>query len=131
MQFKTITDYALRVLMYMQKKGEVVTRQEISAAMGITEGPLIITLRRLRDAGWLESSIGADGGWRLLMDVEELSLLDVMEITEDTIYVNRCLESDQACSATAVENCQAYFVFKRYQQMTENYFSSITVADLI
>ena len=131
MQLKMMTDYAIRILMYMQRKGGVVTRQEVSAAMGITEGPLIMTLRRLRDAGWLESSIGSEGGWRLATRVEAISLLDIMKLTNDTIKFNRCLEDDAFCSRNAVGICPVHGVYKRYQEMAENYFSAITIGDLM
>lgn len=62
MQLRMMTDYAIRILIYMQMVGKAATRQEISAAMGITEGPLTLTLRRLRDAGWIESFVGSEGG---------------------------------------------------------------------
>ncbi len=131
MQLKMMTDYAIRILIYMQTKGATVTRQEISAAMRITEGPLIMALRRLRDTGWIESSIGSEGGWRLAKAAENLSLLDLMKITEDTIRINRCLENDQFCSRNAVGVCPVHDVYKRYQEITEDYFSLVTIGDLI
>lgn len=131
MQLKSMTDYAIRILMYMQKKGGVVTRQEISKAMGITEGPLIMTLRRLRGAGWLISSSGAEGGWELVKKAETISLLDIMKITEDTTRISRCLEDDEFCSQNAVDICPVHNVYKSYQKATETYFSAITIGDLL
>ena len=131
MQLRMMTDYAIRILIYMQMVGKAATRQEISAAMGITEGPLTLTLRRLRDAGWIESSVGSEGGWRLINEIENVSMLDVMKITEDTIRFNRCLEDDQFCSRNAAAHCPVHEVYKRYQEMTEAYFSAISIADLI
>lgn len=131
MQLKMMTDYAIRILIYMQAKGAVVTRQELSMALGITEGPLTMTLRRLRDTAWIESSIGAEGGWRLVNTVENLSLLEIMKVTEDTIRFNRCLEDDRFCSRNAVGVCLVHEVYKRYQEMTEAYFSGITIGDLM
>ena len=131
MQLKMMTDYAIRILIYLQSKKLPATRQEISKAMAITEGPLTMALRRLRDAGWLESSSGAEGGWRLAADIDNLSLLDVMRVTEDTIRFNRCLEDDNFCSRDAVGVCPVHDVYKRYQEMTEDYFSSILIVDLM
>lgn len=131
MQLKMMTDYAIRILMYMQTKGRVVTRQEISTAMGITDGPLITTLRRLRDAGWLVSSSGSEGGWELATNAETISLLEIMKLTEDTILVNRCLEDGMFCSRSAVDICPVHMVYKRYQEVMEAYFSAITIGDLM
>lgn len=131
MQLKMMTDYAIRVLIYMTGRKMAVTRQEIAAATGITERPLITTLRRLRDTGWVESSIGAEGGWRLIINLDHLSLLDVMRITEDTIRFNRCLEDDQFCSRNAADACPLHEVYERYQEMIEAYFSAITIDDLM
>ena len=131
MQLKMMTDYAIRILTYMKMKGTVVTCQELSTAMAITEAPLVITLRRLRNAGWLESSIGSEGGWRLIKNPDNITLFDIMKITEDTIRFNRCLEDDQFCSRNAVGDCLVHEVYKHYQEMTEAYFSAITIDDLL
>lgn len=58
-------------------------------------------------------------------------MLDVMKITEDTIRLNRCLEDDRFCSRNAVNHCPVHEVYRRYQEMTDAYFSAISIADLI
>lgn len=131
MQLKMMTDYTIRILLYMKAEKSDVTLSQISKDMGITVGPLQKALRRLRDEGWIKSFTGSEGGWRLVKDVEKISLLDIMKITEDTIRFNRCLEDDQFCSRNAVGVCPVHDVYKNYQQMTEAYFSSVTIGDLL
>lgn len=131
MQLKMITDYVIRILLYMQTKGRTVTLREISESMVITENPLKVALRRLRDEGWVESSTGSEGGWRLVKNLEDTSLLDVMKITEDTIRFNRCLEDDQFCSRNAVGVCPVHDIYESYQKITEDYFSAIAIGALL
>lgn len=131
MQLKMMTDYTIRILLYMKAEKSDVTLSQISKDMGITVGPLQKALRKLRDEGWIKSFTGSEGGWRLVKDVEKISLLDIMKITEDTIRFNRCLEDDQFCSRNAVGVCPVHDVYKNYQQMTEAYFSSVTIGDLL
>mgnify|MGYP000879896383 CR=1 FL=1 len=131
MQLKMMTDYAIRILLYMKTKEASITLMEVSEAMGITIGPLTKTLRRLRDEGWVESFTGSEGGWRLIKNVEKISLLDIMRVTEDTIRFNRCLEDDQFCSRNAVGVCPVHDVYKDYQQITEDYFSTVTIGTLL
>ena len=43
MQLKMMTDYAIRIPIYMKMRGTVVTRRETLEAMGITEGCPVVT----------------------------------------------------------------------------------------
>lgn len=54
-----------------------------------------------------------------------------MKITEDTVRFNRCLEYDQLCSRNAVGICPVHEVYKHFQKITEDYFSAVTIGDLL
>lgn len=53
--------------------------REITKLHGIPGPFLVQILRTLRSAGWVQSVRGSQGGYRLLADPAELSLLDVAE----------------------------------------------------
>lgn len=129
MQLKTQTDYAIRVLLYLASKKVCVSTKEICASLGIAEN--YMPTRPLRDKGWISSSYGAMGGYTLIRNPKEITLLDVMEVMEDTVKMNRCLEGDEYCSRFAVGYCQVHKIYKTFQNFYEWYFSSITIADLL
>ena len=52
---------------------------EISEVHGIPGPFLVQILRTLRSAGWVQSIRGSQGGYRLLVDPESLTLLDIAQ----------------------------------------------------
>lgn len=52
---------------------------EISERHGIPGPFLVQILRTLRSAGWVQSVRGSQGGYRLLVDPRELTLLEIAE----------------------------------------------------
>jgi Rrf2 family protein len=64
------------------KPGEALTSEFI--ACSVNTNPVVIRrlLGSLREAGIVESRIGAGGGWSLLRDPEELTLLDILRAVE-------------------------------------------------
>lgn len=56
-----------------------VAAAEITARQGIPGPFLAQILRTLRTAGWVESSRGSQGGYRLTVDPSRITLLDVAE----------------------------------------------------
>lgn len=130
MQLKTITDYAIRALLYLLTENGYVPLHEIADHTCISNASLLKSLRKLRDAGWVDSIGGAEGGYRFIGRAGDISLLDVMRVTEDTIRFNRCLEPDGFCSRNATEYCALHKIYEAYQEQTEKYFSSIHLSDL-
>ncbi len=99
--------------------------------MRISRGSLLKALRKLRDAGWVESTDGVNGGYRLTGKASELlSLLDIMCVTEDTMKLNRCLEDDGYCSRNATTKCAVHELYAGCQAQLEGYFNSVKLSML-
>lgn len=131
MKIKMQTDYAIRILIYLSDKQEKVVTKEMASALGISEYYLPKITQRLRNAGILGSSAGTTGGFVLLRKPEDITLFDVMQVMEDTVKFNRCLEDDEYCSRYATKTCPVHGVFQVFQNMMEWYFSSLTIQDLL
>lgn len=91
MQFKVTTDYAIRTVLYLATKNEVITSGEISQAMGIPQKYLIKLLGELRQHKLVRVHMGVKGGYTLNKSPQDISLFDIVEITESTVKINRCL----------------------------------------
>lgn len=131
MKIKMQTDYAIRILIYLSgKHGNVVTK-EMASALGISEYYLPKITQRLRNAGIIASSAGTTGGFLLLREPQHITLFDVMKVMEDTVKFNRCLEDDDYCSRYATKTCPVHKTFAIFQNITEWYFSSLTIHDLL
>ena len=71
---------AMVELAIRQNETPVVAIREISDRHDIPGPFLVQILRTLRSAGWVESTRGSQGGYRLSVDAETISVLDIAEM---------------------------------------------------
>ena len=102
---------------------EVAKRQEISLKYIEKIMPL------LREGGLLDSSHGIGGGYRLARSPETITLWEILNLAEGDMAPVSCLgRGATACPRAA--GCKTLPVWKGYYDLTEKYFSGITLADL-
>lgn len=131
MQLTLMTDYAIRTVLYLAEKGRTVPAGEISESMSIPKTYLMKALRLLRCAGYIEASTGINGGYRMSRKSEELTLLDIIQVTESTTRLNRCMEQDHFCSRSATRNCPVHKFYLTIQSNMEEQLSAVTIASLL
>lgn len=131
MQLKIQTDYAIRTLFYLTVTNRVVSTKELCENLGIAETYFPKIIVKLREKGYVVSLPGKDGGYRINMKAEDITLFDVVRLMEDTFRLNRCLEDDEFCSRNATENCPVHKFYCRFQKQMEEQFASITIHDLV
>jgi Rrf2 family protein len=104
MEITRETDYAVRCVFYLTKKGLAVTMaEEIAQAMMIPKSFLSKILQKLVKARIVRSYRGVKGGFRLAHDPKEISLLTVIEAIQGPVYMNRCAIDDRFCPRS--EHC--------------------------
>ncbi len=70
---------AMLDLASQSSESKPVALREITQRHGIPQPFLVQILQQLKAAGWVTSTRGAQGGYRLLVRPEELSLLDIAQ----------------------------------------------------
>lgn len=131
MQLTLMTDYAVRTALYLAHMGGIVSAGEIAEGMSIPKAYLMKVLRILRGAGYIEASTGVNGGYWLTVSAEELTLLDIIQATESTTRLNRCMEKDHFCSRSATGRCPVRKFYLTVQENIEEQLSAVTIADLL
>jgi len=93
------TEYAIRALLYLAKqpKGQIVLKKDICATQNITPAFLTKILQPLIKDGVVGSQRGVGGGFFLLKDPEEVTLLDVVKAEEGPLYLNHCIAQEGIC----------------------------------
>ncbi|OUT62236.1 HTH-type transcriptional regulator CymR [Stieleria bergensis] len=82
MQLPARTHYATLALLALAAKQDSpapVTVREITAKFDIPGPFLVQILRNLRSVGWVQSTRGSQGGYRLATDPQKLTLLEIIE----------------------------------------------------
>src|SRR6187402_2378179 len=89
------TNYAVRMLMYCAANDGYLSRiAEIAKAYGVSELFLFKILQPLNKAGLVETVRGRNGGVRLGKPAKDISLFDVVRVTEDSFAMAECFEDD-------------------------------------
>ncbi len=70
---------------------------ELADAVGSTSGFVSQVLTPLVRAGWVRSDPGPSGGYSLVVDLDELSVLAVIETIEGPTDSGRCVLADRPC----------------------------------
>lgn len=130
MQLIMATDYAIRALLYLAVVERMATAAEVAEEMKVPRQYLVTMSRKLKDADLIGAEPGVSGGYYLLRPPEEISLLDIIRVTEGTTKLNRCLEHDEYCSRLATESCPVREVYEELQSTVESLLGGVTLADL-
>ena len=124
MRIKTQTEYAIGVLLYLAANRSITPGREMAAALGINETYMPRITHRLRDKRWISSEAGNAGGYRLSVSPKKITLLDVMAAMEDDPQMGCHFENRPLLHS-------AQDIFQSFQGVAEQYFSAVTIHDLL
>jgi Rrf2 family protein len=115
MQITRAAEYAIRGVLYLcqQPEGSVCLLSEISERQRIPPSFLSKIFQNLARAGIVASSRGTGGGFTLIKNPRDISLLDVVEAIEGQISLNMCLSNGQTCENRPT--CAVHFVWREAQ----------------
>jgi Rrf2 family nitric oxide-sensitive transcriptional repressor len=103
MRLTTLSDYSLRVLMYLGATPDrLATIEEIARAYGISENHLMKVVHGLARAGFVETLRGRGGGMRLAVPAETITVGAVLRAVEEDFALVECLGTDDTCRITSV-----------------------------
>ncbi len=102
MHLTRFTDNALRCLLDLgSRPGEMTTVPEIATRMAMSEDHLTKVVQRLAQRGYVQTIRGRNGGVRLAMTPEEISVGAVVRATEDDCTLVPCFASPGNCPISA------------------------------
>jgi len=84
---------------------------ELAEAIGTTPGFLSQAMTPLTARGWVRSDPGPTGGYSLTVDLDEVSVLDVIEAVEGPSESGRCVLEDRPCRED--EPCALHIPWQR------------------
>ena len=103
MRLTYLTDYSLRVLMYVGAVPDrLVTIQEIAQGYGISENHLMKVVHGLAQHGFLETVRGRGGGIRLARPASDITVGAVVRAVEDDFALVECFQTNNTCRITPV-----------------------------
>ncbi len=117
MKIKQNTAYAMHALMYMVRHATQmpITLNEIAKAEGIPKSCLSKTFKKLVDSKLVKTAIKPKRGYVFAKDPEEISLLELFEVVEESKLFADCFMRHCECGGTP-ENCK---IFSRWVSSTK------------
>lgn len=130
MQITRQSEYAIKILIELAKAepGQLVSSRSISENQAIPEVFLQKTVQQLGRAGLVVTQRGIQGGVRLAVAAEEITIADVLQAIEGTMAINPCLGTGFECPNSGF--CQVRRILNRAQDAMYKELDRETIADI-
>lgn len=124
------TNYAMRILMYCAANNDRLSRiPEIASAYSVSELFLFKILQPLVENGLVRTVRGRNGGVGLGRPAEQISLFDVVRVTEESFSMAECFDSDTDCPL--VDSCALNAALREALNAFFEVLGRHTIADLV
>ena len=125
------SDYALRIVSALARKNEIIDAKTLSDEVSVTQRFTLKILHKLVSGDLVKSYKGVNGGYKLNVAPENITLKDVIELIDGPIAISRCLESSEACSMISDKaSCIYHHIFDKISLDVAKKLAAITIADV-
>lgn len=124
--------YAIRLILdlAMQNSDSPVPLVSVAERQDISKKYLESIAKLLVTDKLIKSSSGKNGGYSLLKKPSEYTIWEILKSTEESMSSVACLQ-DSAEECPRVNTCQTISMWRGYDKLVKDYFSNITIEDLI
>ena len=100
----------------------------LAEALGTTSGFVPQVVGPLVKAGWVRSDPGPSGGYRSCVDLDAVSLLEVIEAVDGATDCGRCVTADRACDPATP--CSLHFAWRGARQVLMAALGATSMSDV-
>ena len=123
------SDYALRICRAL-KDGKTHNVREICETEDVPKAFAYKIIREMEQGGIVKSERGNKGGYFLSKSLDELTVYDIVSITEEDIAIVHCMKEDCDRNQNDVP-CKMHNVIGRLQEIMEKEMKSRTISDIL
>ena len=121
------TEYAFRCVSFLSSQPDMIRSvEEIAAATEIPPMFLAKILQKLQRGKIVRSFRGILGGFSLIQNPEQITMLQVLKAMGDPLAFNDCVIAPDSCSRSGV--CLLHPVWKEIRRVVENMLGQATIA---
>lgn len=129
LRLSKLTDYGALVLNCLSSSGKAIMNARELAIETRVELPTVSKVLKLLVAGNLVSSTrGSNGGYRLVTEASNISVLQIIAALEGTPALTECTSHDTVCFRNGA--CALQTSWQSVNQLVTTLLSSLTLADL-
>lgn len=124
--------YGLRVMLDLAEHGNegFIALKDIAGRQEISKKYLEIIIKKLLDAGMVQSLSGKGGGYCLTRKPEEYPVGEILECLEESLAPVACLKKG-APQCEREGQCKTLPLWAEYDALVHGFFFSKTLADLM
>ena len=124
--------YSIRILLDLaeHKNGDYIPMKSVAERQDISLKYIERILPQLKAGKLIDSTHGKGGGYKLSRDPDQITLWEILQLAEGDLAPVACLRSD-ADVCTRAQECRTLGIWETYYRMTKDYFTGITLADLM
>ena len=132
MKISTKGRYALRMLLDLatNDKGGYTALRDVAERQNISKKYLEQIVPVLHKAEILQTTRGFQGGYKLARDPEEITVGEVLRLTEGNLAPFVCLETEKNTCKRAGE-CVTLHIWEGLQKVIAEYLDNITLRDMM
>lgn len=132
MKISTKGRYALRLMidLAINNDGNPVSIRDIAARQDISDKYLEQIISSLNKAGFVKSSRGPQGGYKLTKEPREYTVGMILRLTEGSLAPVACLE-DEVNQCDRQDSCATLILWKKLDAAIKGVVDSVTLADLV
>ncbi len=125
-----LTDYAMLILTQMAREPDAVLSATVLAEMLHLSTPTVSKiLKILCDAGLVSSVRGADGGYHLAREAQNITVADVITAMEGAIAMTECCEGSNLCALDSM--CALRDNWRKINKIVHSLLAGFTIMDMM
>lgn len=121
------SDLAVRSLCALEEANNRVKAPELAAIVGTTSGFISQVLTPLVRVGWVRSDPGPTGGYSLAAELDDVSVLAVIETIEGPTDTGRCVLEERSCDDGGT--CALHLPWLRAREQLRAQLAATSVAE--
>lgn len=120
-----LTDYATAVVLFLQKDKKMHSSEYIATGVNLEPPTVSKVLKMLTKAGILKSIRGANGGYEIAKNSDEVTLYDVIAAIEGDTAITECNKIQSVCSQE--KECDTRTGWQQVNDDIKNILSKMTI----
>lgn len=123
------SDYALRICRALKDR-KIHNVREICENEDIPKAFAYKIIREMEQNGIVKSERGNKGGYHLCKDLSDLTMHDIVKITEEDLAIVHCMKEECERNTNDMP-CRMHIEMERIQQVMEKELKSKSIAEII
>ncbi len=116
-------------LRYLVEKKEKTSAKEVSAALNLPFDATAKVMQIMASYGLLEANLGVAGGYIVVGNLANYTLLDLAKMLEGNVVFVKCADETTKCDLH--ESCNMVTPMKRLSMKLNDFFNSVSLAELV